>query len=290
MTDETAETKTEETTTTTEPIKDERGGATPLQDWRDGITDKSLRDIAGRYTSPQALVEAHKSLQSKLNGAIYLPNDKSSDEDKAKFRKSLGVPDSVAGYTVTPPEGQKYDEGDLAVIESFAEVALEHNVPAPAFEKFMQMLSERATAIRQNTVEEIESARDEAEEALSQEWGNDFDKNVSLATRAAKAHGGDDFIKFLNGTKVEGFGLLGDHPAMVKFLAKIGAKSDEHDMVLQSSAAEKKSAADEIEEIIAKNPIGTAGYNSQKVQRRLGELYAKVTGDQPIAGGMRRTG
>jgi uncharacterized protein YpuA (DUF1002 family) len=265
-------------------IPDERQPSTPLKDWRENITNPKLRNSAGKFTSLDALVESYNKMGGELKSRIRVPGEDASEEDVAKFRKALGVPNSAEEYALTPPEGKEYDEADLAIISEFAEVALEHNVPAAAFSAFMQKLAERASGLRENVAEQIEDAREEAEEALHKEWGNDFDKNVQMATRAAKAHGGTEFVKFLNSTKVEGYGLLGDHPDMVKFLAQIGSKSDEHDMVLHSSASERQSAQDEIREIQEKYQVGSQAYNSPKVQKRLQQLFATVAGENPISG------
>lgn len=267
-------------------LPDERAGNTPIKDWRESITNPRLRDSAGKFTSLDALVESYNHLGGKLKKAIFLPEEKAPPEEVAKFRKALGVPEKPEGYlaAIKPPEGQEFDESDLAVMEEFAQIALENNVPAKAFASFMTKLTERATGLRESVAEQIEEAREAAEEELSKEWGNDFDKNVSLATRAAKGHGGDRFVKFLNSTKVEGFGLLGDHPEMVRFLANIGSKSDEHDMILQSTAQERQTAQAELDEIYEKYPPGTDGYKSQKVQKRIQELMTKIHGDKPIVG------
>jgi hypothetical protein len=290
-TETTEATQSTETTETTQTLPDERAGNTPAQDWRDalGVTDKKLRDSLGKFTSGNAFVESHNHLAGRLKSAIFIPNEKSPEEEVVKFRKALGVPDKSDGYlaAIQSPEGQQYDESDLAVIEEFAEIALQHNVPAGAFGAFMQKLTERAGGLRESVVEEIESARDAAEDELAKEWGNDFDKNVQLATRAAKAHGGDRFVKFLNGTKVEGFGLLGDHPEVVRFLANIGSKSDEHDMVLQSTSTERASVQQRIDEIYEKYPVDSTGYKSKRVQEELAGLFAKLHGDKPVVGATR---
>jgi hypothetical protein len=268
-------------------IPDERSGNTPVRDWRDGITDAKLRTSAGKYASLTQFVEAHNNLTGELSRRVRLPGPDAGEEDVAKFRKALGVPNDIQGYAdaLETPDGTDYDEGDMAMIEEFAEVALENNIPAPAFNAFVQMMAQRAAGLRESVVEQIEGARDEAEDALAQDWGNDYDRNVSMATRAAKAHGGADFVQFLNNTKLEGFGLLGDHPAMVKFLAQVGSKSDEHDMVLHSNATERQSAQERIDQIYEQTPPGSDGYKSKAVQRELQQLFEKVHGSTPVAGG-----
>lgn len=289
--DETTDTNDTDTNTPDLPdptLPDERAPTTPSTDWRDalGIKDKKLKDSLGKFTSGDAFVQSYNHVAGKLKSAIFVPGEGAADEDVAKFRKSLGVPEAPEGYleAIQASEGKEYDEGDMAIIEEFAEVAYENNIPAPAFNAFMAKLSERASGLRQSVADQIEDAREAAEEELAKKWGNDFDKNVQLSTRAAKAHGGDPFIKFLNSTKVEGAGLLGDHPAMVEFLASIGAKSDEHDMVLQSSAQERQSAQAELDKIYEEHPVGSDSYKSKAVQRRIQELTTKIHGDRPIQG------
>jgi hypothetical protein len=265
-------------------LPDERASETPLRDWREHIANPKLRASTGKFTSLEALVESYNHTAGRLKSAIFVPGEDAGEEDIAKYRQALGVPDSVEGYTIDTPDGEEYDEGDQAIIEEFAEVALEHNIPAAAFNAFMMKLAERATGLRENVVEQIEDAREEAEDMLLEEWGNSLEKNVQLAARAARGHGGDRFVKFLESVKVEGAGLLGDHPEMVRFLAQIGSKSDEHDMLMHSTATERQTAQQRIEEIYEKYPPGSPGYGSKRVQEELKELFEKVHGDRPIAG------
>jgi predicted secreted protein len=266
-------------------LPDERSPSSPANDWRTGITDEKLRNSVGKFTSVNQLVESYNHLGGRLKQAVFLPSEKATDEDIAKFRKSLGVPHSADDYRISPPEGKEYDDSDKEMIAEFAEVAFEHNIPNAAFSSFMAKLAERASELRGSVAEQIEDSREDAEEELTKEWGNDFDKNVQMATRASKAHGGDRFTKFLNSVKVEGAGLLGDHPEMVRFLAKVGSKSDEHDMVLQSTQNERATAQEQIAALHEKYPVDSAEYKTDRVQNQLRALYEKVYGSTPIPGG-----
>lgn len=250
----------------------------------ESITDQNLRSTAERFGSFSDVVGTVAKLRQDLSDRIRIPSAKATPEDVAKFRKALGVPGAPEEYQFAPPEGVEFDDNDKAIVEAFRPIAHKYNVPQAAFAEFMSELTKMGGEIRQNITEEVHSFREETQALLDKEWGSDKAKNINFATRASKAHGGDKFIDFLNQTKLEGGGLLGDHPDMVKFLATVGRKSDEADMIVVSSQAEKQSAKERIDQILKENPVGSPNYTSPAVQRELADLYKKVAGENPITG------
>ncbi len=108
------------------------------QEWLAKIGIKDLDDLAGRYRS------AEKGLRE--GGRIKIPGEGASDDEKAAFRAAMGVPEAADKYEIALPTAPGIAE-DYAIDTAFsgplAEIAFEHNVPAPAFkalaEKFMQL-------------------------------------------------------------------------------------------------------------------------------------------------------
>jgi hypothetical protein len=256
-------------------------------DWRATIQDENLRKSTEKYTSLDALVQSHNQLGGELKNRVKVPGADAKPEDIAKFRKAIGVPDKEDGYTVEV-EGVEFDAADTELIDMLKPVAFKHNIPAGAFKDFIVEFKEMSDTIREELKDEITTARAEAEVALKKEWGGDYEKNQALAPRAAKAHGGDEFVEFLQSTKLPGGGALGDHPTMVKFLSTIGRKSDEAEMVMISSAAEAESAQSEINRLNREVPVGSEAYKDPEHQKRLQALYAKVAGNAPIVGAQGR--
>ena len=253
------------------------------------VSDPKLKAEAGRFASFNDVIGAWAKTREDMSDRIRLPGPKSTPEDIAKYNKAIGVPDNEEGYKVTAPTGISFDDDDAAIINALRPLAMKSHIPATAFAEFISSMSTMAHDMREALTKEIEGAHNSAVAELDKEWGQDKAKNVAMATRASAAHGGDRFVNFLNGMKLEGAGLLGDHPEMVRFLAKVGAKSDEADMIIQSSATEKQGAQARINEIHEKYPVGTPAYNRPEIQREIAELFKKVAGEGPIAGTAGRT-
>ena len=66
----------------------------------------------------------------------------------------------------------------------------------------------------------IAAGKDEVEQKLKQEWGHEYDKNLKAAMRAISVYGDNDLNELLN-TEV------GNHPALVKLFARLGAEVTE---------------------------------------------------------------
>lgn len=262
----------------------QNGGEVPYSTLQSQLPE-DLREAAGRYNSFQDVIRSNMTLRNEISDRIRVPSERSSDEDMAKFRKSMGVPDSPEGYQIEPPQGEEFDEGDKVVIDAFRPIAHKYNIPQKAFADFLRELSAESDKMRERLAAEISSSQQEAQAALDKEWGADKDKNYALSARAAEAHGGEAFLNFIDTTKLDGGGILGDHPLMVRFLATIGAKTDEHDVMLQSSESEREDAKTQLQNIMDEH-FGKPSYTSEKVQkdiRRLNEILAGGAG-QPIVG------
>jgi len=269
-----------ETLTTPETEKTEA-------DWRSGIADEKLRKSVEKYSSVEDLVQAHNRLGGELRTRVKTIGDDATDEDKEKYREAMGVPKSVDGYEVTDVEGYEYNEADQGVIEDMKVWALDHNIPANAFDQLVHSWVERSLTQRDSYQSEIEKNAELAEGELHLKWGDDYDRNLSFAARAASTFGGPAMVELLKTAKIEGFGMLGDNPVLVEALANIGRKIGESDVMLMTTADEKQGAQSRINEIMETTPPGTDAYKSEAVQRELRGLFALTSGERPVAGAPR---
>ena len=256
-------------------------------DWRAGIADEKLRKSVEKYSSVEDLVQAHNRLGGELRTRVKAIGADASDEDVTRYREAMGVPESTDGYEVTDVEGYEYNEADYGVIEDMKVWALDHNVPANAFDELVHSWVERSLTMRDAYESEVEKNAELSEGHLLNKWGDDYDRNLSFATRAANTFGGAPFIELLKTAKIEGFGMLGDSPVIVEILANIGRKIGESDVMLMTTADEKQGAQSRINEIMETTPPGTDAYKSEAVQRELRGLFALTSGERPVAGAPR---
>jgi hypothetical protein len=132
--------------------------------------------------------------------------------------------------------------------------------------------------------------------ALVQSWGSDFGPNLAYAKTAFReiAATNPDLI-----AKFDASGL-GDHPAVLQFLAKQGRLSaglmGDYTMTRNNeptftnrtgpsgTSRSGGGAREELDELMAANPPGSASYKTPSVQRRVEALSRQIAGNGPIVG------
>lgn len=142
----------------------------------------------------ESLAKSHNGLAELLGKkaqAVVPPNEKSTPEEIAAYRKAIGVPESPEGYKLKPdnlPEGVNFDE---ATAKRAAELAFKHNVPASAMQEFMKFDMERAAMMQQAAAGMIEAQLESGREELQRVYGDKFGEKIELARRAALTAGVD---------------------------------------------------------------------------------------------------
>ena len=161
------------TTAPSEPV--EKPEWLPEKFWRE---DKA--DVEALSKSYQGL----EQLLGKKANAVPVPNEKSTPEEVAAYRKAIGVPDSPEGYKLKPeqlPEGVTWDEN---VAKRAAELAHKHNIPANAMSELMRFDMERASLMNQAAAQMLEQQMQEGRSELQKIWGDKMPDKVDLAKRA----------------------------------------------------------------------------------------------------------
>lgn len=157
---------------------------------------KDVNDLAKSYLHAQQLIG--KRVQDM------------SPEDVAMLNGLRGVPDSSDKYQLpeqaVPEEAAKWYK-DLA-----HKAGLTNQQAKEVFESYVN-LERQANERMQAQRAEFKS---QAEAELRREFGQGYTQQLQLAKSAVKAFGGDEVLKALNETG------LGNHPSVIKMLAKIG--------------------------------------------------------------------
>ena len=185
---------TETTTTATQPST---GWVNPDgtfgDKWLDALPDdaKDYKDTLAKYKSVPDIAKALANANALIGKKLGVPNEKSSPEEVAAFRRAMGVPESLEEYNFAPeslPEGMTWND-DMA--KPYAEIAYKHGIP-PAAMKELVAQHAKTEAFKMEAIQATyEKQRTEAVQTLQKEWGNDFGKNIGLAKQAAKMAGVD---------------------------------------------------------------------------------------------------
>ena len=216
---------TSTTTAPTEPV--EKPEWLPEKFWRE---DKA--DVEALSKSYQGL----EQLLGKKANSVPVPNEKSTPEEVAAYRKANGVPDSPEGYKLKPeqmPEGVTWDDN---VAKRAAELAHKHNIPAAAMGELMKFDMERAALMNQAAATMIEAQLESGREELQRVWGDKMPEKIELARRAAVTAGVDPAS--------QGF----VDPQVVKAIVNLAEKLSDDKLVAgdQTGASSTRSRAKDI--------------------------------------------
>ena len=206
------------------------------------LPDKYWREGKADYES---MAKSHSGLEKLLGRkaqAVVIPNEKSTPEEMAEFRKALGIPEKADDYlgSLKPqalPEGVQFDEG---MAKAAAELAHKHNIPPAAMKELAALQINHVQAMAQASEAMVMQQLDAGRQQLQGEFGEKFGEKLELAKRAAITAGIDPTSR--------GFA----DPAMVK-LALWAAEQIAEDKLVSSNASPMQVGKDRAMDII-RNP------------------------------------
>lgn len=162
--------------------------------------------------------------------------DDSGDGGDDEGDKPEGAPEEYADFTA--PEGV---ELDAETLEAFKPIAKELNLTQEQAQKLVDAQSAQsqrwAEAVQQHVIDTRTQWRADAQ-ADETIGGEKFGENLALAKAGRDAFGDDDFKALLDETGI------GDHPAMIRMLYRVGRANSEHDFVNTGKPEQRKSFYD----------------------------------------------
>jgi hypothetical protein len=161
--------------------------------WLDALPDdaKDYKDTLAKYKSVPDMAKALANANALIGKKLGVPNEKSSPEEVAAFRRAMGIPETLEEYKFAPdslPEGMTWSD-DMA--KPYAEIAHKHGIPPSAMKELVAQHAKTEMFKLEAIQATYEKQRTEAVQTLQKEWGNDFGKNIGLAKQAAKLAGVD---------------------------------------------------------------------------------------------------
>jgi hypothetical protein len=201
--------------------------------WRSAIEDEKVRKLADRFNTPGDMAKAYAELNTEFSQRIKVPGADATEEDLSKFRKLLGVPESVDNYDLTRPE--HIDEETFAS-EPFQNmlqgvVGRMHDAGATqaqvdaAIGTYFELEAAQQAATQQND----QQFSKDAEAGLRSEWGEDYDANLSFAKQALSKF---EFGEQLKQTELSNGMLLGSNPDFLRVMANYGRITGEGSLQL----------------------------------------------------------
>ena len=208
-----------------------------------------------KFKSVDALAKSYAHLERQKGGAYY-PQEDWNEEKVASYREAAGVPETSDQYNIKPeelPEGVIWDD-DYA--NKVADIAHKYHVPAKAVHELVNADLEYKQGLGTAMTQQAEQERQQAEEALRQEWGMNFDKNVDKASTAL-----GELAKRSNLSEEDFQGLktrFGNDPSFIKMMSNLSSLVAEGKMhgTSGSQADSFKMDAERFDELSRSGKVG----------------------------------
>ena len=183
-----------------------------------------------------ALAQGYFNLEKQLGtDKISVPKDGAWDPIA---RQRLGIPDAPDGYQIKKPElpeGVQWDgEFEKTAVAQMHKAGFTPSQVQAAIDLYasqtLNLHKSGADALAARE-QEATAAQEEAQKALRAEWGKAYDTKLQYASRAVAHLGGENLQKFMNENPA-----IGNHPEMIKAMAKVGELLGEDTLKVGKSA------------------------------------------------------
>lgn len=167
-----------ETAATPEPSKDAGGdpfGKISNPEIKEWISKKGVKDVESLATSYRNLEKTFGANGEKV--AIPQADDEAGWDE---FFGKIGAPDSPDKYDLKAPEGV-----DEEFVESFKNYAAKAKLTKSQADKLFKEMSDSQITSTQKMREEMETRFKMDMDNLKREWGDGFERQLTLAKRAA---------------------------------------------------------------------------------------------------------
>ncbi len=164
--------------------------------WLDRPAFESVKDhkaSLAKFKGTPDLAKSYISLEQRLGKKateVYIPGPDAKPEEMAAFRAKIGVPETPEAYKIAPeklPEGVTWND-ELA--KPFTAIAHKYNIPEAAMKELAAAQVSQEALRFTETGRLLEAELKQGEETLKKEFGENYQKNMMVASNAIKSVGG----------------------------------------------------------------------------------------------------
>lgn len=187
-----------------------------VSSWTDSLSEdlRSNPNIA-KFKDVESLAKSYVSAQKMIGGSVKIPGEGATDREIAEFYGKLGRPESFDKYTLPELSTGETAEDLKDVLERMHKA----NFTDAQVKEVLGIHNERHSKM----MEYLEQKAEADKEAVKGMWGADFEKNSTLAKKAAEAlieqHG--DAAKEIFSSP------LANNPVLLSLIAEIGKNMSE---------------------------------------------------------------
>lgn len=243
-------------------------------DWRAELPD-DLKRFAANLGSPADAVRMAAGLRQKLSNAIVPPGPDASDDDIEAFRRRMGVPDRPEGYAISRPGDLPVGVGDTGAAreQEFLEVMHSAGAAPEIVQAAFDWYYGSVAAAGRDSADRLAAERDQASRVLLREWGDDYERNMDHARRAARAYGGDGLVERLDAAG------LGNDPAVIRAFHLIGLELGEDEIFADAAPADRGLRLEERARDLRRR---ADRWTNSAVDRELRDIMEQLHGTRPV--------
>ncbi len=229
--------------------KDQADDSGAEKPWYDGVSDE-LKKTAERFSSKDDALRAILSMR-KRESQVRVPGKDATEEETASYRKAIGVPETAEKYEFPEiPEAFQSEEAD-AERKEWAKFLHENAVPGDLAKTLIARFYE-GEAAKMEAMQKADAKYAEDQNAeLEKEWGNEADKNKTLAKRGfdAMAERAGVSAEALNQIETKAGTFLMDDARLLRIFATIGREMGEAGLGGVTSDSERDALSAKIEQV-----------------------------------------
>jgi hypothetical protein len=233
-----------------------------------------------------ALVAAQKKISSGELKPSLRPD--ATDQEKADYRKGLGIPEAPEKYDLTFDNGLVIGQDDKPVVDAFLKAAHGSMMTPDQVKKTVQWWHETKEAQAEARSKQDLEFKRQAEDTLREEWGPDFRRNLNiyeaLLDTLPKVEGDESMKDLLRFGRLSNGRPIGSSPEVIKWLAGIQLQLNPAATVVSGTGDQMQSIDSRLSEISKyRRENRTAYYKDEGMQaeeRKLLEAKSKMSARQ----------
>lgn len=194
------------------------------EDWREKYAgeDESKLNVLKRYASPQAALDALFAARSKIqSGTVKTPlSDNPTPDELAAYRKDNGIPEKPEEYDINV-DGLAWGEDDKPMVDAFLKEMHDANATPAQVKAGLKAFHSIIEREQEAQFEEDTQYKQQALDAIRQEWGQEYKLNINLMKGLFDSYGTPELMDKLTGGRNADGNIIGNDPDYLRFMAAI---------------------------------------------------------------------
>lgn len=149
----------------------------------EGIDASLVSDKVKGFSDINGLLKSYNESQSYIGGAVKIPTDKSTDEERAAFYSKLGRPESADKYEWQPPEGISVEGVTDGEFKKFKDLAFSAGLSNKQLDAVMGGWSEIVRSLQAKQAQFLSEQSEQTVAALKKEWGDEYQQKFDLTMK-----------------------------------------------------------------------------------------------------------